>query len=98
MAQHSAQILETLNPGATAAEIREAESLLQHELPLAVRAVYRCEGYMTPTHSHSHTPGHTLKCTINRAGKSVAGWSFVALLIDILMPCTTKPYLQPFPC
>jgi hypothetical protein len=39
--QHSPQILATLNPGATAQQLQEAEEQLGHPLPLAVRCIYR---------------------------------------------------------
>jgi hypothetical protein len=39
--QHSPQILATLNPGATAQQVREAKEALGHPLPLAVCCIYR---------------------------------------------------------
>jgi cell wall assembly regulator SMI1 len=39
--QHSPQILATLNPGASAQQVQEAEEALGHPLPLAVRCIYR---------------------------------------------------------
>ncbi|WIA35184.1 hypothetical protein OEZ86_003649 [Tetradesmus obliquus] len=39
--QHSPQILATLNPGATAQQVAQAEAELGHPLPLAVRCIYR---------------------------------------------------------
>eukprot|EP00879_Flechtneria_rotunda_P020847 GHRR01021948.1.p1 GENE.GHRR01021948.1~~GHRR01021948.1.p1 ORF type:complete len:265 (+),score=31.16 GHRR01021948.1:225-1019(+) len=41
LATHSPQILATLNPGATANEVAEAEASLGHPLPLAARCIYR---------------------------------------------------------
>ncbi|KAF6264373.1 hypothetical protein COO60DRAFT_178714 [Scenedesmus sp. NREL 46B-D3] len=38
---HSPQILATLNPGATAQQVQQAEEALGHPLPLAVRCIYR---------------------------------------------------------
>eukprot|EP00775_Hariotina_reticulata_P004185 gene4185-4433_t len=41
LAEHSPQILETLNPGATAEQLAEAEEQLGHPLPAAMRCIYR---------------------------------------------------------
>ncbi|KAF8060480.1 SKIP16 [Scenedesmus sp. PABB004] len=39
--EHAPQVLETLNPGATPAQVAEAEAALGHPLPLALRCIYR---------------------------------------------------------
>lgn len=44
LGQHSPRILQSLNPGATAAEVAAAEAALGHPLPSAMRVIYRCKG------------------------------------------------------
>jgi hypothetical protein len=42
LSRHCPRILASLNPGATAAELAEAEGVLGHPLPQAMRCIYRC--------------------------------------------------------
>lgn len=42
LAAHCPRILETLAPGASTAEVAEAEAVLGHPLPQAMRCIYRC--------------------------------------------------------
>lgn len=47
LGQHSPRILETLNPGASEAEVTAAEAALGHPLPSAMRVIYRVHNGQT---------------------------------------------------
>jgi len=48
LAVHSPQILDTLNPGATAEQLADAEEQLGHPLPAALRCIYRYSSFSAP--------------------------------------------------